>query len=242
MLTSGASIHAPHVISVRDDNPDTKGKDDAPGVTGAALALVEWFQAKAKKYYRCGTCASHPVREQSHFQQRRGRAIGERCQKQRLSEAEKAAWVAQQIGALDNRTVQLCRLEDLTQVRVVCNICYNKFPDGHDKAGLHHCAVCRQGFRVESKAQRSNHRQRPDVPLVCMACRDSGYTPHDRRSYECHRCHRLFGRGNFMSSAIRNYNRRMRGRLTCQTCLKCHSQCSRGKSEQVLRKQYAAPR
>ena len=242
MLTSDASSHAPHDISVRDDNPDTKGKDDAPGVTVTASSLVEWFQAKAKKYYRCGTCAAHPVREQSHFQQRRGRANGDRCQKQRLSDSEKAAWVAQQIGALDNRKVQLCKHEDRTQVRVVCHICYKKFPVGHYKAGMHHCAVCRQGFRVESKAQRSNHSQRPNVPLVCMTCREAGYTPHDRRSYECHRCHRLSGRGSFMSSAIRNYNRRMRGRLTCRTCLKCHRQCSRGKSEQVLRKQYAVPR
>ena len=63
-------------------------------------AVTERYKAKAKRYYRCMTCTSQPVREQSHFcQMRRGKNTRQ-CRRQRLTDTEAAEWVAEHVNAL----------------------------------------------------------------------------------------------------------------------------------------------
>ena len=146
----------------------------------------------------------------------------------------KAAWVAEEIGQtlrgtrffeqkeLWERMAQEAKRRPARRtVRIkkdICQICKDKFPNLTCDAGQHRCAACLQEFRIESKAQRSNHRQRPTLPLVCPLCNDAGYTPHDLQAYKCQVCHEVFGRRYFSSVAIRNFIKRERGTMICGKC------------------------
>ena len=146
----------------------------------------------------------------------------------------KAAWVAEEIGRTlggtifieqkerwDRIALEAKRRPARREIRIkqdVCQICMGNYPDMTCNAGQHRCAACLREFRIESKAQRSNHRQRPTLPLVCPVCNDTGYTPHDLQAYQCQVCHQLFGRRSFSSAAIRNFIKRERGTVICVRC------------------------
>ena len=72
---------------------------DCPGTFDEAAA-TEKYMAKAKKYYRCMTCKSQPVREYSHFRLRRSGQNSQQCRKQPLTDTEEAEWVAEHVNAL----------------------------------------------------------------------------------------------------------------------------------------------
>ena len=76
--------------------------------------VTEFFKAKARKYYRCMTCASQPVREQSHFEQGRTRKNKEKCQGRRMTENEEAEWVAERVNAVRVKD-QEARERELTE-------------------------------------------------------------------------------------------------------------------------------
>ena len=146
----------------------------------------------------------------------------------------KAAWIADEIGQTIGGTIFIDQKERWDRIALeatrrparqavrlkldVCQICATKYPAQTCNAGQHRCAACLREFRIDSKAHRSNHRQRPTLPLVCPVCNDTGYTPHDLRAYQCQVCHQLFGRRSFSSAAIRNFIKRARGTVICVRC------------------------
>ena len=201
----------------------------------AATEIIDWYKTKATLYYRCLTCTSQPVREQSHFRHRLKRNGGIQCQRRQLTRTEAAAWMVEQAQSSRIRTraseemhrivanarrSQPCLTmnEHNRKQQESCSICTTRYPGVECSAGHHCCGVCHQCFRLNKKSQRSNHQQRPRVALVCTVCRGSGYVPNDLRSYECQCCGNFFGRNSFTAVAIQNFNRRKRGTMTCISC------------------------
>ena len=197
--------------------------------------ITNWYKTKVRNYFRCITCPSQPVRERTHFQRRHYTNNTKPCRKQKLTQLEETAWITKQSATLrvdGNASTEahriIARRLKGSQHRAkkthdnathdVCYICTQRFPELPAFNAHHRCAVCHRRYQLETKSQRSNHRQRPDVALVCRSCRENGYTPNDIRAYECRNCKRPLGRKKFSASAIQNFIRRKRGILTCRRC------------------------
>ena len=110
----------------------------------------------------------------------------------------------------------------------VCHICTERFPDLTSSTRMHRCWVCRLEYEIPTATGRSNHRQRPHVPLACDLCREAGYSAYDIQTYECKICKGTFGHKKYKPADVRNYRRRNVGALQCHACRHGHLTCADG--------------
>ena len=111
--------------------------------------------------------------------------------------------------------------------RLVCRDCQKKL----------RCAKCNTAYELEywSKRERTKHFSSQQTKLICTACREQGFHPHDLETYQCEECLKKFGGLKFPGNVLAGVKKRKKPRLECRDCQSRYSTANEVRQTQVLK-------